>query len=364
MANENLKILIASAPKTGNTWVRTILAELFELPVVFLDLPFSRAQADALGPRWVMHQHFCPTPEVLRWIREAGVQVLTPLRHPADMLVSHYHFVRNYPENYRGDAGINRALAADHAARAKGNVADGAIVDGALVAIVQDRLIADLAIAISWKAKGYETIRYEDLRSRPLEIMREVAPRFGEVSPDALPRAVEECGFDALRLKAGAEAKFFRKGEVGEWRDALPARAVRQFAQEPYRSQFAFLGYEMPNEVAPPSAVDITAPIFEAVFDEFRQSGWELSVAATDEQAFFQWLNATAEEDPTPGEIPLVTNLAAFIYRRRTDLQAAFPNPFRADRVAYADWFLRYAKEEFALDRAFLVPTALSWIRN
>ena len=59
---------------------------------------------------------------------------------------------------------------------------------------------------------------------------------------------------------------------------------------------------------------------------------------------FFHWANAAADEDPLAAKaIPLLTNLAVFVYKYRPDLQAAFPDIFDLNRLGYAAWFLRYA---------------------
>jgi hypothetical protein len=45
----DLKILIASTPKTGNTWLRHLLAAIYDLPTVNLGFPFDPEAASAFG---------------------------------------------------------------------------------------------------------------------------------------------------------------------------------------------------------------------------------------------------------------------------------------------------------------------------
>ncbi len=47
----NLKILIASTPQTGNTWLELLLSAIYDLPSVDLPWPFDAGRMEALGER-------------------------------------------------------------------------------------------------------------------------------------------------------------------------------------------------------------------------------------------------------------------------------------------------------------------------
>ena len=105
--------------------------------------------------------------------------------------------------------------------------------------------------------------------------------------------------------------------------------------------------------------VPILAELLETAPPERRPKNLETSSP----NGFFGWANAAADEDPLgPKAVPRMTNLAVFVYKRRPDLQAAFPDIFDLNRLGYAAWFLRYAGHRYELDRSFLTPIALSWI--
>ena len=59
----DLRILVASTPRTGNTWVKLLLSEIYDLPIVDLPIPFDRAYVETLGERWIGHQHYFPVTE-------------------------------------------------------------------------------------------------------------------------------------------------------------------------------------------------------------------------------------------------------------------------------------------------------------
>ncbi len=164
----------------------------------------------------------------------------------------------------------------------------------------------------------------------------------------------------------------------------LPTEILRRFAEEdPFRSQLAFLGYEVElDDIAPKPVlreqtrnqspgecfdngvpfVPILAELLQSVAPEKRAS-FNAILDTSSPDCFFRWANAPAEEDLFGAEaIPRMTNLAVFIHSQRPDLQTAFPDIFDLNRLGYAGWFLRYAGHRYQLDRSFLTPIALSWI--
>ena len=110
---DDSRILIAATEKTGNTWLKYLLAHIYELPTPYISQDFSEREADALGNRWVTHQHFLPERPLLDWAAKTQAHLVTMIRHPADILVSLYHYCCNYADHYKEDPGISLALAAD-----------------------------------------------------------------------------------------------------------------------------------------------------------------------------------------------------------------------------------------------------------
>ena len=133
--------MIVSTPKTGTTWLRHLLAAIYDLPTVKLGFPFGPAAASALGQRWIMHQHYAPEPALLDWAQQNGVMLITTIRHPGDVLLSLYHYVHSY--NDRLDFYQLSALADD----------DGTF--GAPVRSVLQTIFKDLiALSADWVSTG------------------------------------------------------------------------------------------------------------------------------------------------------------------------------------------------------------------
>lgn len=366
-----MKIIIASTEKTGNTWLKLLLANIYELPTPYIGPEFSRAQADSLGDRWVAHQHFLPDRELLDWAAANEARFLTTIRHPGATLVSLYHYCRNYPQNYAKEFEIADALKAEGTQTSQPSVTNDFIQDGELIRILQRRLMCDLNISISWMVSGRTTaVRYEDLHVDPATALARLIALLRPVTPERINEAITHCQLDALRERYPGERSFFRRGSTTEWNAVLPAGVCRRFVEEePYKSQCAFLGYDLQSQLgSKPSLMQarksepkpiLVVPILRQLLE---------SIGVTKETWFpehlLSWTNAPAEADPVKGRaaVPLISNLAAFIHGLRPDLQFAFPDIFAANRVSYAIWFLRYAHYAYQLDQRFFTPVALSWL--
>jgi hypothetical protein len=83
--------------------------------------------------------------------------------------------------------------------------------------------------------------------------------------------------------------------------------------------------------------------------------------ARTAGDSFCAWLNAPA----TCGGAaePLVSNLAAFIYRSRADLREEYPELRGRARIGFLRWFLDHARKEYGFDEAFRRPVYESFLR-
>ena len=386
MTPDNFRILIAATEKTGNTWLKYLLSHIYELPTPYISQDFSEAEADSLGNRWVTHQHFLPERPLLDWAAKTQAHLVTMIRHPADILVSLYHYCCNYRRSLQGRPRRSRWRWRQTRQRDR-KLPDlpHHVVDGELLRILQERIMCDVNISVSWIRSGRSSVvRYEDLRIEPLQTLSTLAESIAPVSRDRVEQAIEACDIKVLRDNYAIDSRFFRRALIGEWRSVLPTHVLRRFAEEePFRSQLSFLGYKVkvdkeransrkerpiPRESAPERFdngvpfVPILAELLESAPPE-KRARWRNVPDTASRDCFFHWVNAPADEDTLGSEaIPRLTNLAVFVYKQRPDLQAAFPDIFDLNRLGYAAWFLRYAGHRYELDRSFLTPIALSWI--
>jgi hypothetical protein len=364
------KILIASTPKTGNTWAKRLLAAVYGLPVVELPAEFGAAALQAVGRQWVAHQHYAPQAELLSWASETGADIVTTVRHPGDVLVSLLHYVRYAIAARRVSGfGFSPALAA--------TAEDGDTPGPRTLAYVEREFFALLYTSLAWAAGGRASVvRYEDLWHDPVGTLDSVCRAIAPPGRTRLETAVESADIGLLREVTPADRGFFRQGGVGAWRDALPGACVDVLRrQAPYPAILEALGYDFE---AVPLRTSPARPARSAPFGTPRRFSDGTPVPAVAVQAFLSeaaagrtwadpasvgapgsfhaWLCAPADRDPTPAAEPLVTNLAAFVYRGRGDIHLALPEPFGTDRERFALWFTHFAAPEYQLPAALVAP--------
>ena len=176
---DRLKIVILSAPKTGNTWLRWLLHYAYKIPTVELPLEWAPGCADDLPPRFVTHQHLFPSEGLVRWLVESRVVVLTTIRHPADTFLSLFHYLKWY------DAGLNPTNA-----KLK---EDGDRPGKNALKYITYSFPLPYAISLAWARLGSHVIRYEDLLVDPLLQLRELTSKIVPLDEERLKAAVFLC---------------------------------------------------------------------------------------------------------------------------------------------------------------------------
>jgi hypothetical protein len=371
---DSLKIIVVGTPKTGNTWVRHLLSSIYDLPQVELNADPAGNNWPQFGPRWIGQEHYHPTPEILAWAEGHGVVFVTPLRHPADVLVSLRHHVQNQAEEPTSDVLLPGSM-----------LHDGADVYGAHTrAFVECGFYLNLHLSIYWLRGGWShAIRYEDLWRHPVEALRELTHKVVPVSDKRLRHAVSACAFEHMQKQFDPAKKFVRQGGLASWTEVLPAEILQWLAtQEPYPAQFTALGYTMRREdpanarLREPARTEnpFSAPAFsngvpvapvlvDAYLDlpESLTSRWT-DTAAVNEDSFYAWLLRPAAADPHGGHVrPVITELAYYLHGIRADVRKAFPEPFGAQRAQFGDWFLFNATKEYNFAPVFALPVVRSW---
>jgi hypothetical protein len=391
------RILISSTPKTGNTWLKHLLAAAYGLPMARLDDSFVAEAADRLGPRWIAHQHYDARSDALNWAARTNTALVTTVRHPGDVLISFYHHVHRYAST-TPDFGAGWRLLLD----------SDSLGSPGVRAYVRQYYHTLLNISIGWiYSRTSCVVRYEDLQRDPEGALARVCARIAPVSSDTIARAVEQSEIGVLRRLAVQDSGFFRQGGVGEWRDVLPGEVVDILRTvDPYPAQLAALGYSFDLRDAPLAAPAVArrslnriSKTFDRVtgrlaapavarrsLNPFRgathfdngvpvpavaerlylsfptaeaQGRWPNVLSTADAGSFFRWLNAPAGPEPDqPADVPRMTNLSLFVGRSRHEFQVSGRHSTPADVCRFGLWFVRRAAKEYGLDRAFVQPVA------
>ena len=373
----NLKIMIVSMPKTGNTWLKSLLAMAYDLPSVELPSLIDSDALDRLGNRWIGHEHYYPEAHLLQLAKERKIILLTPIRHPGDVLVSYLHYLRNFVDDRPMIPSLMKIARDEH------------LYGSEAMLFVQTGFRSMLNMSISWIASRQSLIvRYEDLWHDTLGKLTELTNQIHPLPQERVVRAVYRSDLRLMRSINRSESRFFRRGKVGEWAKELPESFTELFRTlSPYPAQFAALNYSLDLQdrsgAAAPTALPLiynplqdvqkfdngveTAPIFEHLYLSFdadtAKARWPDIADTQSPTSFYRWLNQPAEADPRSeaGE-PLISNLAAYIWWTRPDLFAAYPDIYGADRLGYIRWFLSSAVKAHQIDTAFIEPIRQSLV--
>ncbi|HWA86078.1 MAG TPA: hypothetical protein VG710_07655 [Opitutus sp.] len=358
-----MKILIASTPKTGNTWLKHLLSEIYDLPIV--DLPADYREGFQ-GERWVGHQHYLPESGLIERGREAGIVFLTTVRHPGDALVSLRHHVAH--ENVAGD-GAN-----DPAAMRR----DGDGIFGEHTRrYVRRGYFMMLHVSVCWSQGGWaRVVRYEELWRDPVGTLKRLTDRIVPVPEERIRAAVRTCELEQLRRRFPTEKRFYRQGGSGGWEQTLPLAIRWVFRRAPYRAQFAALGYaplrgEGDAEARPFAKLRRrwralrNLPLVLKIWwklPEARQVRW--LDAARGSETSLGWLNRPAAEDErVPTRFPIITKFALGLHLTEPSLPRNYPDPLGRNRAEFANWFLYFSPRIFGLDRSFILPMLHAWTR-
>ncbi|MFQ5775770.1 MAG: sulfotransferase domain-containing protein [Kiloniellaceae bacterium] len=269
---------LASYPKSGNTWLRAYLANLFRNPA--RPIPINELPNFALGDNFLLHyeqfsgrkaEDLSPEdlarlrPKVHEWFATSrgdtvlvkthnacalvdGAPLITPsatagaiyvVRNPFDVAVS---FASHYQVS---------------AQRAVDLLCDEMHVLPAIPGQLEQLLLSWSSHVRSWtRAPGMrrQVMRYEDMLAKPYRTFAALSQFLGlPEEPQRIKRAIrfssfrelkkqeEEAGF--VEARPDGKARFFRTGKAGGWREALNEAQVRQLiaAHGEVMAEFGYL---------------------------------------------------------------------------------------------------------------------------
>ena len=239
-------ILLASYPKSGNTWTRFLLANL-----VFPDreVGFGNVHELILDPTVTVQRDFRRAPQP-RIIKTHGAfdpryrRVICVVRDPRDVALSQYHYLRKLrkiDDEFPLDSFIDRFLAGE-LKRDLGSWGEN----------------VGSWLAARHHHPGFLLLRYEDLLANTARELTRVA-NFGgfPADPERIAQAVERSSADKMReseKKQGERSMlikgsrqdipFIRSAKSGGWRSDLPESQVARI-ESAWGDIMACLGYEL-----------------------------------------------------------------------------------------------------------------------
>ena len=352
-----LKIIILSAPKTGNTWLRWLLHYAYGVPQVELPAQWDPQAISELPDKFVAHQHYAPSEELLDWLVANRVAVLSTIRHPADTFLSLFHYVQwhedpsdPYQQLLRNDGGKPGSHALQYARR---------------------HFPLVYALTLAWAKLGSHVVRYEDLLADPVAELGRVAARVGPVDPRKLTTAAFLARADSLAATRSVDARHLRTRTARRWTSELPDELVESLrSREPFASASRQYGFDWDAAAPEPAGFDYSAidPFAgRREFDNGQPIGAYLmkvylaDVVGASERfpdptrtagdSFWNWLVAPSEAARQEASLPpeSFTNLMHLVYESRADLKSTYPDVLGRDRIAYLTWFIGFACHELGI---------------
>jgi hypothetical protein len=178
-----VRIAVVSTPRSGGTWASLVVQHALDL--VGLTAPHP-GDLDwlALPDRALIHLHWPRTPYLQSLLDKAGVQVVTIIRHPFDVMLSVLRFAQMTPATADwlwGEAGSeNILLDADPTSPQFAQWA------------MSERAAALVDVSRSWAAcRGVVSVRYESLIASPDEEFSTLLQALGVKEMHALAEAIE-----------------------------------------------------------------------------------------------------------------------------------------------------------------------------
>jgi len=216
------RFFIGCTPRTGNTWLRKLLAgdlDLVEYPAHTLeDVPWH-----ALAERCAISMHAHATPELLALLAQHHIRVVVTIRHPLDVLISILAYTQYQRKTKRwvsGDGGDESSLFAAHP------------LDRAFLEYAQSpRAHVLLGVSPEWLSHASAVVRYEALAAHPVRALNALFATL-QVSPmRRVSDVVAGNTIDLLRAIHTDNAHHFWRGESGIWKRLLPLDIARTIAE-------------------------------------------------------------------------------------------------------------------------------------
>ncbi len=234
MNGDGLKLALVSTPRSGNTWLRHMLAASLDLHEIAVHNPYA-VDWGALPARTILQTHWLPDEALEALFQEHGCRVVVIGRHPLGVLVS----LLAYVQHGRETGGWLDGLAGDERDLDGASPLDASFLNYATGA----RACALLNVGVEWwSAPGAVRVRYEDLvddthgqLSRVLaeldvQTRRPLAEIISRSTPDHLRSASVDLHFHVWQARPGL------------WRGLLPAVEARRIFQA-QQAAFQTLGY-------------------------------------------------------------------------------------------------------------------------
>lgn len=228
------RIAVVSSPRSGNSWVRSVLANSLDLAEIaihnYLDVP------DHLPDRCALQIHWYREPNFQRYLHENRFRTLVVGRHPLDVLLSVLHFIRYEPATSQWLMG-NAEIPPDLSGQVP---TSDAFMDYALSWGAENLL----SISYQWWLDNNSIhVKYENLVNSPSkEFSKIINILSNDFKNEKIDRAIKSFGLDYFCSLPNHHGW---QGQPGLWRKLIPGKMARAIHSR-HRRLFEVLEYDVP----------------------------------------------------------------------------------------------------------------------
>jgi hypothetical protein len=234
-----VKIIVASPAKTGNVWMKNLLAAAYGVEVQ--KGPPGR-QLDSLGTylasgtfkSGVFHRHYRPIKLFFRLLEGQDIHLVSTIRHPYDVFISQYFYVQRFSELFKPGSQLHFMI-------------DKPIDHPKIMAYLGQEAQgfgSRIKLARSWVDSGRSIIvRFEAMVREPVETLSAVTDQIESVALERIEAAVEQSKAERMRQRSKQMARHVRKGTSGDWRNHLSEQHLEVINRN-FGADIRAIGYE------------------------------------------------------------------------------------------------------------------------
>ncbi len=225
------RLFIVCTPRTGNTWLRKLLASALDLAEYAVH-SVNELDWDSLPAACVVSMHLRETAAFRQFLDGLGFREIVTMRHPLDVLISILQFSQNDPTTYRwvgAEDGDERTL-----------VGATPTSPAFLRYCLSQRAATLLGVSPQWMPFAAGVVRYEWLVASPEPTLSALIEELGMRPVRPLDQIIAENTIDKLR--AGISQHHFWQGRPDLWKRLLPKDIVVPIADR-HGAVFDKLGY-------------------------------------------------------------------------------------------------------------------------
>ena len=226
------RLAIVSTPRSGNTWLRSLLGQLYDLAQYAVHTP-DALDWETLPEKCILQLHWHRLPPITTILAAHNFRVVTMARHPLDILISILQFSPHEPQTACWLNGENGDETSIH---------NKSIISPEFLSYaVSSRAQTLLSVSREWwEAPGVIQVRYEELVQDTSGVLLRISRELGAFAHSP-SQVIEACAIDKLRPTA--PNRHFWKGQPGLWRSLLPSDITKEITKAQANS-FSELGYE------------------------------------------------------------------------------------------------------------------------